>query len=328
MNIKKIIILLLVLPLAILVAACEQDDRIQIGILQLIEHNALTAAKDGFIDGLAEAGYVDGENITITLLNPQGDDGVMAHSSKKLVRKSDLILAIATPAALSVVNEAEDQKKNVPILFTAVTDPVSAGLIASNEKPGGNVTGTNDMNSVELQIGLIKELLPEATKIGILYTSKEPNSKIQADMAVEHAESLGLEVEVKTIADVNELQLAASLLASSVDAVYIPTDNTIAADMGTINNVVLDKKVPFIVGEANMIYAGGSATYGIDYYRLGKLTAEMAVQILKDGKNPKDIPCVGLTDFALVINKTQLDAINLVIPSVLLDKADEIVDDK
>lgn len=325
MKIKKIIIMLMVLPLFITLVSCNRDDLIDIGILQYLEHNALSEARKGFIDGLKEAGYVDGENIRIKVLNPETDAPTMALNSKELVRNSDLILAIATPAASSVVNEAKEQGKNTPILFTAVTDPVAAKLITSNEKPGANVTGTNDMNPIKEQIGLVKQLLPNATKLGIIYTASETNSEIQANIAKSEAKKLGLEVEISTIESVNDLQLVTNQLTNRVDALYIPTDNVVAGAIGAITDIILEKKIPAIVGEANMVHAGGSITYGVDYYKLGKETAQMAVKILKDNVQPKDIPSVGLSEYSLIINKKQLDQMEISIPAELLDTADEVL---
>lgn len=326
MKIKGFMIMLLVLVSSLGLVGCTKDDVIDIGILQYLEHNALTDARKGFIDGLKDAGFVDGENIRIKLLNPQTDAPTMAIQAKELVRKSDLILAIATPAASAVVNEAKEQKKKTPILFTAVTDPVDAKLIASNDKPGANITGTNDMNPIKEQIALVKELLPEAKKLGILYTASETNSELQANFAKTEAEKIGLEVTIKTIESVNDLQLVANQLAVSVDALYIPTDNVIAGAMGVINEVILEHKIPAIVGEPNTVISGGSLTYGINYYDLGKKTAEMAVKILKDKVAPKDIPSVGLSKFDLIINKKQLDQIELTIPEALLAKADQLLE--
>ncbi len=323
---KKFIVLMLLFVISFVFVGCKDDNLIQIGILQYVEHNALSEARQGFIDTLEESGFVDGENIKITLLNPQKDAPAMAIHAKDLVRKADLILAIATPAASAVVNEAKEQGKKKPILFTAVTDPVDAKLIKSNEAPGGNVTGTNDMNPIEEQISLVKELLPNASKLGIIYTGSEPNSEIQAGIAKAEAEKIGLDVTVKTIESVNDLQTVANLLAMQVDALYIPTDNAIVGQMGVIKEIILEKKIPAIVGEPNSVDAGGSLTYGVNYYKLGQLTAEMAIKILKDGVSPKDIPSIGLNEFDLVINKKQLDEIGIIIPESLLQKADRILE--
>ncbi|MCK9536371.1 MAG: ABC transporter substrate-binding protein [Bacilli bacterium] len=326
MKLKKLFILLLIFIGGASLIGCEDSNLIQIGILQYLEHNALSEARRGFIDGLAEADFVDGKNIKIKVYNPETDAPTMALQAKKLVRSSDLILAIATPAASAVVNEAKERGKNIPILFTAVTDPVDAKLIESNEHPGGNVTGTNDMNPIPEQISLVKELVPNATKLGIIYTGSEPNSEVQAGIAKIEAEKIGLQVTVKTIESINDLQQVANQLAAAVDVLYIPTDNAIAGAMGIINEIVRQKKIPAIVGEPNNVDAGGSITYGVDYYNLGKETALMAIKILRDKVSPKDIPSTGLSEYSLVINKKQLDLIGVAVPQELLDKADKIIE--
>lgn len=326
-NLKSILIVLSSVLIIIIVSGCTNVNKhIKIGILQYLEIEALSNARRGFIDGLEASGFIDGINIDIELLNPETDASTMSIQAKKLVRESDLILAIATPAASAIVNEAKDQQKDTPILFTAVTDPVSAMLIESNENPGGNVTGTNDMNPINEQIGLIKQILPDALKLGIVYTSSETNSEIQATIAKEAAENLGLIVEIKTIDTINDLQLVASALAQNVDVIYIPTDNAIAGSMGVINEIVLEEKIPAIAGEINSVIDGGSLTYGIDYYNLGFQTAQMAISILRDDIKPSQIPSTGLEEFKLVINKKQLDLIGLEIPSSLLDQAELVLE--
>lgn len=328
-NLKSIFIVLSSVLIIIIVSGCTNvNKRIKIGILQYLEIEALSNARRGFIDGLEASGFIDGINIDIELLNPETDASTMSIQAKKLVRESDLILAIATPAASAIVNEAKDQQKDTPILFTAVTDPVSAMLIESNENPGGNVTGTNDMNPIKEQVGLVKQLIPDAKALGIIYTASETNSEIQANIAKEEAEKLGLTVVIKTIDSINNLNQTASQLALEVDALYIPTDNAIAGAMGVINEVVLDKNIPAITGEVNPVYDGGSISYGIDYYKLGLETAKMAVKILKEDKKPSEIPSIGLEleKFSLVINKKQLDEIGITVPAELINLASDVIE--
>lgn len=321
MKAKKLVYLLVLVLLGLVVVSCgKKDDRIQIGILQFADAGALDDARMGFIDKLNEEGFVDGENIKITVENCKADFDLMMTQVKKLIRKSDLVLGIATPAAMALANEAKDQNKNIPILFTAVTDPIDAGLIDSNLKPGGNITGTNDMNPIEEQIDLVKALLPNATKVGVLYTSSEPNSKIQFDLAEAYATSIGLTVVEQTITSVNDLQQAARSLARSVDIIYIPTDNTIAAAIDTLDNILKEEKTPVIVGEANMVSILPALTVGIDYYRLGSLTALQAIKILNKEAKAGDIPSTGLDNFTLAINVENLENIGIEIPESLLER--------
>lgn len=289
-----------------------------IGVVQLVEHPALDAAYKGFVDGLKEAGYVDGQNIKLDYQNAQGEQANCQTIATKLVNdKSDLILAIATPAAQAVANTT----KTIPILVTAVTDPATSKLVASNTAPGGNVTGTSDLTPVEEQIKLLKQILPKAKKIALLYCSSESNSKIQADLARKAAAANGLETVDATVSNSNEIQQVTQSLVGKVDAIYAPTDNMIAAGMATVSMVAQAAKLPVIVGESGMVTKGGLATYGINYYDLGKLTAAQAVKILKDDKKPADMPIEYSKNCDLTLNKEVAAKIGITFPQALLDKA-------
>ncbi|NLJ31288.1 MAG: ABC transporter substrate-binding protein [Clostridiales bacterium] len=289
-----------------------------IGVVQLVEHPALDAAYKGFVDGLKEAGYVDGQNIKLDYQNAQGEQANCQTIATKLVNdKSDLILAIATPAAQAVANTT----KTIPILVTAVTDPAASKLVASNTAPGGNVTGTSDLTPVEEQIKLLKQILPKAKKVALLYCSSESNSKIQADLARKAAAANGLETVDATVSNSNEIQQVTQSLVGKVDAIYAPTDNMIAAGMATVSMVAQAAKLPVIVGESGMVTKGGLATYGINYYDLGKLTAAQAVKILKDGKKPADMPIEYSKNCDLTLNKEVAAKIGITFPQELLDKA-------
>lgn len=330
-NMRGLLIIVLTFVMMFGFVGCKQDDKIKIGILQFVTHEALDLAREGFVDALEEAGFVDGENITITVLNPQTDASTMQTQASVLVRDSDLILAIATPAAVAVVNEARGQGKTTPILFTAVTDPVAAELIESMEEPGGHVTGTSDMNPVAEQIELVTELLPTATKVGILYTASETNSQIQAELARTSAIAQGLTPTVRTITTLSDLtQVVTTLITSDeVDAIYVPTDNLLASSMGALEELIktyASFQVPIICGETSQVRNGGSITYGLSYYNLGADTAAMAVLIL-NGTAPSAIPCTTVQTVELVINKAQLeDDLGIVIPATLLAKADELLE--
>ncbi len=197
-----------------------------------------------------------------------------------------MILAIATPAAQAMVGAVED----TPVLITAVTDPAESGLVDTNEKPGANVTGTSDLTPVKEQIDLLKQLVPEAKTVGVLYCSAESNSKIQADMAKEAIAAAGMESKEYTVSSSNEIQTVVQSMVGAVDAVYAPTDNVIAAGMATVGMVAGDNNLPVICGEAGMVQNGGLATYGIDYYQLGYMTGQQAVKILTEGASPADMP--------------------------------------
>ncbi len=296
----------------------SKGDTFRIGVDQLVEHAALDAAYQGFVDALEEAGYVDGEKITIDYQNAQGDQANANTIAQKLVNDNDdLILAIATPASQAVANATKD----IPILVTAVTDPAGSGLVESNEAPGGNVSGTSDLTPVKEQIDLLKKLVPDAKKIAILYCSSEVNSKIQADMAIEAAAELGIKSEETTVSNTNEIQQVVESLIGKVDAIYAPTDNVIAKAMPTVAQVANDNNLPVICGEENMVEAGGLATYGIDYYELGKLTGKQAVKIIEGTATTAEMPIEYLSkdQCKLSINEEVAAQLGIEIPSDLAE---------
>ena len=285
MKSRKIIAIALVMALAsFTLIACGTKETgsgskvFTIGINQLVKHAALDASYQGFVDALAEAGYKDGEKIKIDYQNAQGDQSTASTIATKLVNdNNDLILTIATPAAQAVANITKD----IPILVTAVTDPAASGLVASNEAPGGNVSGTSDLTPVKKQMELLTQLVPKAVDVAVLYCSSESNSKIQADIAIEEGTALGLNVFEATVSDSNEIQQVVQSLVGNVDAIYVPTDNIISDGMATVASVANGNGIPVIVGEEGMVDKGGLATYGVDYYKLGQLTGKQAVKIIE-----------------------------------------------
>lgn len=290
----------------------------KIGIIQLVEHSALDAAYQGFVDGLKELGYEEGKNLTLDYQNAQGDQSNCQTIATKLVNdQNDLILAIATPAAQAVANTTKD----IPILVTAVTDPADSKLVASNEVPGGNVSGTSDLTPVKEQINLIPQIVPDAKTVGMVYCSSEANSVFQIEIAKAEAAALGLEVVEATVSNSNEIQQVVQSLVGKVEAIYIPTDNMLAAGMSTVVGVTNPAKIPVICGEEGMVTNGGTATYGINYYDLGKLTATQAVAILKDGKNPAEMPIEYCVDCDLVLNEKAAEEMGMTFPQDLLDEA-------
>lgn len=261
----------------------EDGKQYKIGVLQLVQHAALDASNEGFIKALDDAGL----NYTVDQQNASGDQPTCQTIASKLVNDGDdLILAIATPAAQAVAGATSD----IPILVTAVTDPAASDLVASNDAPGGNVSGTSDLTPVKEQIDLLKKILPDAKTVGILYCSAESNSEIQATMAKEAIEALGMTAVDYTVSSSNEIQTVVTSMVGKVDAIYTPTDNTIAAGMATVAMVANDNKIPTICGEEGMVEAGGLATYGIDYYELGYLTGQQAVKILTEGEDISKMP--------------------------------------
>ena len=266
--------------------ADKKKDVFRIGISQFITHQSLDATREGFVDELVKQGYVEGENIEIDFQNAQGEQRNLKTISQQLAESSDVVLAIATPSAQSLANTTQ----TTPVVFSAVTDPVSAKLVESREHPGGNVTGTSDQSSdaISTQINLIKEVLPKAKSIGIHYTQSEPNSVVQKDEAKRLLEEKGFTVVEKTILDSNNVKVAADSLMAEVDMVFVPTDNIISSTMETVKQVSIKHKVPVFGGSTEMVAVGGLYNYGTNYEELGRQTARMLVRILK-GEKPENI---------------------------------------
>ncbi|HQN62311.1 MAG TPA: ABC transporter substrate-binding protein [Flexilinea sp.] len=321
-KISALILFVLVvtaLPLGIVSA---EDAPIKIGVLQLVEHAALDAAYQGFVDALKEAGFEDGVNIEIDYQNAQADQSNLMTISERFVKNNvDLILAIATPAAQAVASATT----TIPILFTAVTDPVAARLVESNEKPGLNVTGTTDAGPIDKQFALMKELFPDLKTIGIIYNSSEVNSEVQAKQAEEIAKEMGWEVKFGTITSVNDIEQVANSLAEKVDGFYAPTDNTIASAMPNLVKVAEEKKLPILGSEPGMVEGGALMTVGIDYYKLGQQTGKMAVKILKGEAVPAEMPVESLKDVDIVLNQATAKAIGFEFPESVLKKATKVI---
>lgn len=286
----------------------------KIGIIQYVEHPALDAAREGFIQALADNGFTDGKNITIDVQNAQADQSNLKTISQRFVNnKEDLILAIATPAAQSVASETTE----IPVLGTAITDYVAAKLVNSNEAPGGNISGTTDMNPVKEQIDLMKKFVPDVKNVGLLYTSSEDNSVLQAGLVKDACKALGLNVIEATVTSSNDVQQVTQSLAGKVDAIYIPTDNVIASSMPIVSEITIGAGIPTICGEENMVLSGGLATIGIDYSKLGYQTGEMAVKLLNGEAKIADMPIESQKDYAYKINGDFAKAIGLEIPADL-----------
>ena len=288
--------------------ADKKKDVFRIGISQFITHQSLDATRDGFVDELAKQGYVEGKNIEIDLQNAQGEQRNLKTISQQLAESSDVVLAIATPSAQSLANTTQ----TTPVIFSAVTDPVSAKLVESREHPGGNVTGTSDQSSdaISTQINLIKKVLPKAKTIGILYTQSEPNSVVQKDEAKRLLEEKGFTVVEKTILDSNNVKAAAESLMAEVDMVFVPTDNIISSTMETVKQVSIKHKVPVFGGSTEMIAVGGLYNYGTNYEELGRQTARMLIRVLK-GEKPENIAVELPEKLELHTNQEMADALGI-----------------
>lgn len=324
MKNKFLLIISVLTCLSLILSACDSKQShniLKIGIIQLVEHDALDSARRGFIDELENFGYIDGKNIKIDYQNAGGDQSNCNLIARKLVNnKSNLILAISTPAAQSVANAT----KKIPILVTAVTDPASAHLVVSNDLPQTNVSGTSDLAPVAKQIKLITQIKPHAKKVGILFCSNESNSKYQADLAVSEAKKLGLDSKIFTVSQSTEISQVVESMIKSVDAIYTPTDNMMASSMPLVSKIAMSAGIPVVCGETNVVAKGSVGTFGMDYYKLGKLTAIQAVDILKNGKQPHDMPIRYLNENKLTLNLEVIRKLKISVPKELMSIAEFI----
>lgn len=320
---KKVLISLLSVLLILTLGGCGGDSEqtssepIKLGIIQIVEHPALDAARQGFLDELKENGYIEGENLIVDYQSAQNDQANLQTIARKFVQEQcDLVLAIATPSAMAMANETDE----IPILITAVTDPVSAKLVKSMDKPGTNVTGTTDMNPVKDQLKLIKDIIPDAKKVGIIYSSNEINSHVQVEVAEKAAPELGLELEKVTVTSTSEVMQAAQSLVGRIDAIYIPTDNMVISSLSAVLKVAEENKIPVFAGEGDIVRNGALATIGIEYYELGRTTGKMAIRVI-NGENPADMPIQGQPGTDLIINMTAAERMGVTIPEEIKAKA-------
>lgn len=298
----------------------KADGKKKIGIVQIVEHPSLNTIRESFINELATKGFKDGENIIIDYQNAQGDQTNLKTIAQKFTRnKYDLIIAIATPSAQAVVSET----KEIPIIFSAATDPLGSGLVTNLENPGGNVTGTSDRVSAEKIMELAKQITPNIKRIGALYNTSETNSVSVINNLKEYAKKNNLEVVEATVMNSSEVQQAVNSLVGKVDAIFSPIDNTIASAMPLVTQTANKAKIPVYVGADSMVKDGGLATYGINYTILGKETATMAADVLK-GKKAGDIPVKTMTDMDIYLNKKTADTIGVSFPADIVKKAAQV----
>ncbi|ATW28219.1 ABC transporter substrate-binding protein [Candidatus Formimonas warabiya] len=298
-----------------------EEKSLKLGIIQIVEHPALDASRQGFLDVLGENGYKEGENLTVDYQNAQGDQSNLKTIATKFVTdQADMVLAIATPSAIAMASETTE----IPILITAVTDPVAAKLVQSNEHPGGNVTGTNDMTPIKEQFDLLKKIVPDAKKVGVIYNSSEVNSQVQVEMAKGVAQDLGMEIVEATVTGSAEVMQVSQSLVGKVDAMYVPGDNVVASSIASVVSVAEKNKLPLIVSERGMVDGGALGTIGIDYYKLGRQTGEMALRVI-NGEKPAEMPIESLKDIDIVINQGAADRMGVTVPQEILDQAKEVI---
>lgn len=320
-NVLMVIGIVLI-GLLLLTGTTSAEEVFEVGITQIVEHPALDDARDGFIKGLAESGFVEGENVEFIKENAQGDFATAQSIAKKFKSDGmDLVLAIATPCAQATANVMKD----TPVMITAVTDPVAAGLIENMEKPGGNISGTTDLNPVREQFDFIKKFLPDVDTVGILYNAGEANSIVQVEIARKVAQDMGIELKEGTVTNTSEVQLAASSLVDKVDVFYLPTDNVVASAIPAILKVANHREVPVFGSEGGMVEQGAVVAKGINYFELGRKTGHMAAEVLK-GKNISEMAIMRSDNLDITINKKSCEKIGLAIPDEMLEKADTVIE--
>ncbi|MBE5779453.1 MAG: ABC transporter substrate-binding protein [Clostridiales bacterium] len=307
---KKTIALLLAILMLGLGTAAAQAAPYQVGICQLVAHPALDLATQGFMDALtAELGE---ENVQFNLQNAAGDSATCATIMNTFVNDEvDLIMANATPALLAAYSATAD----IPILGTSITEyGVALGLDDFEGTVGGNVSGTSDLAPLDQQAAMIKELFPEAKKVGLLYCSAEPNSIYQVETVKGYLEEMGYECEFYAFADSNDVYAVTQVAADNSDVIYLPTDNTVAANTEIIYNVLIPAGVPAVAGEEGICSGCGVATLSISYYDLGVMTGKMAAQVLKGEADISTMPIAYVENFTPKYNVEICQELNVTVP--------------
>lgn len=297
-------------------------ENVTVAVTAIVEHPALDAARDGVRDALAAAGYKDGENLKFIYESAQGNPATAAQIARQFVGEDpSVIVPISTPSAQAVVSSTRD----IPVVFTAVSDPLAAQLVKDMEKPGGNVTGLSDMSPVGEHLALIKEILPDVKTVGYLYNSGEANSVALLAVLKAEAEKAGLTIIESAATKSAEVQGAARALVGRADAIYVPTDNTIISALEGAVAVAEEGKLPLFTADTDSVSRGSLAALGFNYYDVGKQTGEVVVRILK-GENPGDIPVKIASGSDLVVNKAAAAKMGVTLPEGVLSRASRVIE--
>ena len=313
--------LLLVLALALpLTGGCAEEAEYEIGLTQFGTHPAADNGRQGFIDALADAGFVEGENVAYDYQNPEFDATVEQTIAQKFVDdKVDLIFSFGTSVSLQCINAAEGT--DIPVLFCAVTDPVAAGLVSSWTHPDEDVTGTSDMIEVDSTVDLILQIVPGLERLGTVYNAGEVNSVVLVEKLNDVCDALDITVVEVTVSTPADVQLAAlSLVSQGVDAIWVGTDNTVVSGLAALIQVCEDNMIPLFPSDDESIEIGGIACLGFAYYDVGYQTGEMAVKIL-EGTPASDIPVELGRVFSYSVNTEAAETYGVTIPQAILDKA-------
>ncbi len=301
-------------------------DGYTIGISQFAVHGSLDNCREGFLAGLAEAGFAEGENLTIEYVNAQAEPATAGLTASNFVAKEvDMICAIATPSAMTAYNAA--MNTGIPVVYTAITDPVEAGLAKEDGSSVGNVTGTSDALAVEAQLAMIREIMPEARKIGIIYTTSEANSISSVAKYEELAACQGFEIVSTGVTAVSEVALAAADLVSKVDCITNLTDNTVVSALQTVLEVANNAKIPVFGSEVEQVKAGCVAAMGIEYFELGRQTGIMAAKILKGETKAAEMKYEVFAEPELYVNYAGAEKLGMTLPEAYRTEAAESFDE-
>lgn len=314
------ILLAVAATLALSLPAKAED--VTVAVTAIVEHPALDAVRKGVQDTLAAAGYKEGENLKFLFESAQGNPATAAQIARQFAGEdANVIVPISTPSAQAVVSSTRD----IPVVFTAVSDPLGAQLVKNMDKPGGNVTGLSDMSPVAEHIALIKEILPNVKSIGYLYNSGEANSVSLLAVLKTEAEKAGLTVVESAATKSAEVQGAARALVGRADVIYVPTDNTIISALEGAVAVAEEARLPLFTADTDSVSRGSIAALGFNYYDVGKQTGDIVVRILK-GENPGDIAVKVAAGSDLVVNKKAAEKMGVTLPESVLKRANRVVE--
>lgn len=292
-----------------------------VAITQIVEHPALDAVRKGVKDVLAEAGYIEGKNLKWSFESAQGNTATAAQIAKKFVGdEPDVIVAIATPSAQTIIANT----KTIPVVFSAVTDPVDAKLVKNMKRPGKNVTGVTDMTPIAAHMALVKRVVPNAKRLGIITNPGEANSVSLVKLIKAEAPKVGMSVTVASATKSGEVLAAARSLVGKVDVIYIPTDNTVISAFEAVVKVGNDAHIPVLAGDTDSVKRGAVAAAGFNYYDIGRQTGHMVVKIL-NGANPGDMAVEGVAKTDLYLNLKSAKSQKVTLSKKLIAEAKEII---
>jgi putative tryptophan/tyrosine transport system substrate-binding protein len=301
----------------VLIAPAEAAETKKIAITQIVEHPALDACRKGVEEELKAQGI----DVKWTYESAQGNPGTAAQIARKFVGEApDAIVAISTPSAQTVVAATKD----IPVIFTAVTDPVGAKLVADPKKPGGNVTGMSDLSPIALHLDLIARITPNAKKIGVISNPGEANSVTLVGLLKEHAPARGMTIVEAAAPRSNDVLAAARSLVGKVDAIYVPTDNTVVSALEGVIKTGIESKLPVYAGDTDSVPRGAIAALGFNYYDVGRQTGAMVARVLK-GERPGDIAVEGVQRTELAVNPKSAEAMGVTIPAEVIAEAKTVV---